>query len=111
MLVLNPLHLGAPVAVVPQFVPDVFFRALEEHHITRAMIVPPIALAFVHHPAAAKHNLKALKSIVSGAAPSSGELIAMFNKRLPSLGVDAGIMQGFGMTELSPDAAVRRPAS
>ncbi|VDC00331.1 unnamed protein product [Peniophora sp. CBMAI 1063] len=102
MLVLNPLLLGAAVAVVPQFVPDVFFRALEEYRITRAMIVPPIALAFVHHPAAAKHDLRTLKTIVSGAAPLSGELISILDKRLKSLGTDVTITQGFGMTELSP---------
>ncbi|VDC07101.1 unnamed protein product [Peniophora sp. CBMAI 1063] len=101
LLLFNPFYLGAPVAIVPRFVPDIYFAALAEHRITRALIVPPIALAFAHHPAVEKHDLRSLRLILSGAAPLSAELLAILNKRFMKIGADVTITQGYGMTELS----------
>ena len=101
LLLLNPLYLGATAAIIPRFVPEPFFAALAKYRVTQALIVPPIALAFAHHPAVRKYDLRALRTIMCGAAPLSVELLAILNSRLKSLGADVTVTQGYGMTELT----------
>ncbi|KAI0034708.1 hypothetical protein K488DRAFT_77108 [Vararia minispora EC-137] len=110
-LLLLPLLLGAPVVLLPRFIPDVFFGVIDKHRVTMALIVPPILLAFIHHPASTKNDLTSLRVLISGAAPLSIELTKAINDRLASLGARAVLTQGFGMTELSPVSHICHPSS
>ncbi len=91
------LRSGAKVVTMPRFELQEFLRLIEEHAVTRAYIVPPIALALAKHPAIDEADLSSLELIMSGAAPLGRELTEAVAKR-----IGCPVMQGYGMTEASP---------
>ena len=56
-----------------------------------------MVVALAKHPLVDKYDLSALKMVFSGAAPLSAELALECGARL-----DCEVVQGYGMTELSP---------
>jgi acyl-CoA synthetase (AMP-forming)/AMP-acid ligase II len=92
-----PLQAGATVVVLPRFDLAQFLSVLEEQRITKVFVAPPVVLAFAKHPAVDGHDLSAVDSVLSAAAPLDAELAAAAAARL---GVP--IVQAYGMTELSP---------
>ena len=69
----------------------------EDHHITRSFVAPPIVVALAKHPMVDQFDLSSLQQIFSGAAPLSAELGLEAGARL-----GCEVVQGYGMTELSP---------
>ena len=92
-----PLQAGATVVVLPRFDLAQFLSVLEEQRITKVFVAPPVVLAFAKHPAVDGHDLSAVDSVLSAAAPLDADLAAAAATRL---GVP--IVQAYGMTELSP---------
>ena len=88
---------GATVVTMPRFDLDQFLALIEQHRVTLANVVPPIALALAKHPAIDGADLSSLRLIMSGAAPLGAELSEAVAKRL-----DVPTIQGYGMTETSP---------
>jgi acyl-CoA synthetase (AMP-forming)/AMP-acid ligase II len=98
VVILNAaLSRGATLVTMPRFDLADYLRALQEHGVTRAYIVPPIAVALAKHPLVDEFDLSNLRMMLSGAAPLGAELQAACSERL-----DCGIVQGYGMTETSP---------
>jgi acyl-CoA synthetase (AMP-forming)/AMP-acid ligase II len=66
-------------------------------------VAPPIVLALAKHPLVDKYDLSSLRTVCSGAAPLDQALAEAAQSRLRK-GADTGVMvvQGYGMTELSP---------
>jgi acyl-CoA synthetase (AMP-forming)/AMP-acid ligase II len=91
------LRAGAQVVTMPRFDLDQFLGLIAERGVTRAYVVPPIALALAKHPAVDAADLSSLTLIMSGAAPLGAELTAQVAER-----VGCPVMQGYGMTETSP---------
>jgi acyl-CoA synthetase (AMP-forming)/AMP-acid ligase II len=91
------LREGATVVTMPRFDLDQFLSLIEEHEVTRAYVVPPIALALAKHPAVDEHDVSTLRMIMSGAAPLGAELSEAVEKR-----TGASTIQGYGLTETSP---------
>jgi 4-coumarate--CoA ligase len=60
-------------------------------------IVPPVALALAKHPLVDEFDLSQIDQVFSGAAPMGRELSDAVATRL-----NCEMLQGFGMTELSP---------
>ncbi|WP_432093742.1 4-coumarate--CoA ligase family protein [Streptomyces sp. bgisy100] len=101
-----PLRNGSTVVVLPRFDLEQFLATIEKHRVTALYVAPPIVLALAKHPAVASHDLSSLQFIVSAAAPLDEDLAEACSRRL---GVPP-VMQGYGMTELSPGThAVPRP--
>jgi len=98
------LRAGATIVTMPRFDLDQFLRLLEDHSVTRAYVVPPIALALGRHPAVDGRDLSALRTIMSGAAPLGADLAEQVAER-----VDATVIQGYGLTETSPVTHLVRP--
>jgi acyl-CoA synthetase (AMP-forming)/AMP-acid ligase II len=92
-----PLQAGATVVVLPRFDLEQFLGVLERERITKVFVAPPVVLALAKHPAVEGHDLSAVDSVVSAAAPLDAELAGQAAARL---GVP--ITQAYGMTELSP---------
>ena len=91
------LYLGATVVTMPRFDLEQFLSLHQEHGLTRAFVAPPMVVALAKHPLVDNYDLSTLKNIFSGAAPLSAELAIECGERL-----DCEVVQGYGMTELSP---------
>ncbi|MGI8462470.1 MAG: AMP-binding protein [Solirubrobacterales bacterium] len=91
------LRQGATVVTMPRFDLEQFLDLIESHKVTRAYVVPPIALALAKHPAVEGRNVSSLEVIMSGAAPLGAELSEAVEKR-----TGAVTIQGYGLTETSP---------
>jgi acyl-CoA synthetase (AMP-forming)/AMP-acid ligase II len=91
------LRAGATIVTMPRFDLEGFLRVIQDHKVTRAYVVPPIALALAKHPLIDQFDLSSLKLVFSGAAPLGAELEQACTKRL-----GCRVSQGYGMTESSP---------
>ncbi|PBK78482.1 AMP binding protein [Armillaria solidipes] len=94
--------LGHTSFIQQRFDPLRFCEDIQKYKIQIVMLVPPIAVFLSRHPLVEKFDLSSLKLLTSGAAPLGPELSNQVTARLPSLNVNAAVIQGFGMTELSP---------
>ena len=88
---------GATIVTMPRFDLEMALRLIAEHRITRFFAVPPIVLALAKHPLVEQYDLSSLKQVFSGAAPLGAEVAAEAAAR-----IDCEVVQGYGMTELSP---------
>ncbi|WP_255426240.1 4-coumarate--CoA ligase family protein [Pseudonocardia sp. C8] len=91
------LHRRATVVTMPKFDLEQFLSITQKHAVDRLYIAPPVAVALAKHPIVDQYDLSCIKVIFSGAAPLDGELGRAVAKRL-----DCTVLQGYGMTELSP---------
>jgi acyl-CoA synthetase (AMP-forming)/AMP-acid ligase II len=92
---------GATLVTMPRFELEQFLDLLERYRVTRAYVVPPIALALAKHPAVEGRNLSALRHIICAAAPLGADLAEEVAQR-----IGCPVSQGYGMTETSPRALV-----
>ncbi len=88
---------GVITVTMPRFDMVEALEAVQELKITRFFAVPPIILGLAKHPIVDQYDTSSVRQIFSGAAPLGAELAAEAGKRL-----DCEVVQGFGMTELSP---------
>jgi acyl-CoA synthetase (AMP-forming)/AMP-acid ligase II len=98
------LRAGATVVTLPRFDLEQFLRVHQDYRITRSFVAPPIVLALARHPLVDSFDLSALRLVNSGAAPLKAELAAECSKRL-----GCEVVQGYGMTELSPVSHLTPP--
>lgn len=92
------LYRGVKLVALPSFDLASYLRLTQEHRVTVAHIVPPIALLLAKHPSVAQYDVSSLRAVFSGAAPLSREVEDQLRQRLPKV----RIIQGYGMTEMSP---------
>jgi 4-coumarate--CoA ligase len=106
MQVMMNLHLraGVPVVTLPRFDLEQFLRAHQDYRITRSFVAPPIVLALAKHPMVDKFDLSHIRLLNSAAAPLKAELAAEASRRL-----GCEVVQGYGMTELSPASHMTPP--
>lgn len=102
---------GASMVTMPRFDLESAFELIEKHKITWFFAVPPIISAMAESDYVDKYDISSLDILFSGAASLSP---AVNKKAAEKLGCK--VLQGFGMTELSPVShatatAVDRPAS
>jgi acyl-CoA synthetase (AMP-forming)/AMP-acid ligase II len=103
VLMNSVLKWGGAVVTLPRFDLEDFLRAMQDHHVTRAYVAPPILLALAKHPLVDQFDLSSLKAVTSGAAPLDAQLALAAQERLRQRGRhDLIVNQGYGMTELSP---------
>jgi len=99
MTVLLNLALDKRAALVtmPKFDLVAFLTAIQEHRCTYLFVAPPIAVALAKHPIVDEFDISSVHTMLSGAAPLDGETGEAASRR-----IHARMLQGFGMTELSP---------
>ncbi|MFK8025522.1 MAG: AMP-binding protein [Ilumatobacter sp.] len=88
---------GVTTVTMPRFDMVEALTAVQELKITRFFAVPPIILGLAKHPVVDQFDMSSVRQIFSGAAPLGAELAAEAGARL-----GCEVVQGFGMTELSP---------
>jgi len=91
------LSMGSTIVTMPRFDLEQALQLTQEHRVTRFYAVPPVVLALAKHPLVDQYDLSSVIQIFSGAAPLGAELAAEASKR-----VGCEVVQGYGMTELSP---------
>ena len=107
-----PLLAGATVVILPRFELEAFLRAVQDHGITRAEVVPPMVLGLVTAGVVDDYDLSTLRLLTSAAAPLGADLARACARRL-----GCRVKQAYGMTEVSggthiaPDAGPDRPES
>jgi acyl-CoA synthetase (AMP-forming)/AMP-acid ligase II len=99
-------QLGSTHVIVPMFSPPEVMRAIAEHGVTDALLVPTMIQMLVDDPGVADHDMSSLMHLVYGASPISESLLERARKVFPA----AGFTQAYGMTELSPCATILTPA-
>ncbi|MGA9277934.1 AMP-binding protein [Ilumatobacter sp.] len=88
---------GVTTVAMPRFDMVEALQAVQDLKITRFFAVPPIILGLAKAPIVDDFDTSSVRQIFSGAAPLGAELAAEASARL-----DCEVVQGFGMTELSP---------
>jgi 4-coumarate--CoA ligase len=88
---------GVTTITMPRFDMVEALQAVQELKITRFFAVPPIILGLATAPIVDEYDTSSIRQIFSGAAPLGAELAAKAGARL-----GCEVVQGFGMTELSP---------
>lgn len=88
---------GVRVVTMPRFDLAEALGLVQRERITRFFAVPPIVLGLAKAPIVNDYDLSSLKQIFSGAAPLGAELAGEAAAR-----VGCEVVQGYGMTELSP---------
>jgi acyl-CoA synthetase (AMP-forming)/AMP-acid ligase II len=91
------LRAGATIVTMPRFDLEQFLSLHQQHRLTCAFVAPPMVVALAKHPVVDNYDLSSLRWMFSGAAPLSAELAIECGTRL-----GCEVMQGYGMTELSP---------
>ncbi len=88
---------GVTIITMSRFDLEQALTITQERKVSWFFAVPPIVLALAKHPLVDQYDLSSVKVVFSGAAPLSAELGAECAARL-----GCAVVQGFGMTELSP---------
>ena len=91
------MHARARLVIMPSFDLADFLGNIQNHRCTYAFIAPPVAVALAKHPVIDQYDLSSLRGIMSGAAPLDEDLGSAVKQRL-----DCQVVQGYGMSELSP---------
>ena len=91
------LRAGARIVTMPRFDLPQFLELHQTQRLTRAFVAPPMVVALAKHPIVDDYDLSSLRIVFSGAAPLSAELAQEAAARL-----GCEVVQGYGMTELSP---------
>ncbi|MGE3835883.1 MAG: AMP-binding protein, partial [Acidimicrobiia bacterium] len=98
------LSRGCTVVTMRRFDLAEALGLVQQHRITRFFAVPPLVLALARHPVVDDFDLSSLTTIFCGAAPLGAELQLEATART---GVE--VVQGYGMTELSPVSHLTPP--
>lgn len=91
------LQKGATIVTMPRFELEQFLRAVQDHGVTMAHVVPPIVIALSNSPLVDDYDLSKLHTLFCGAAPLGEALTKACIDRLK-----VKVRQGYGMTETSP---------
>ncbi|KAJ8539592.1 hypothetical protein K7X08_013844 [Anisodus acutangulus] len=88
---------GSTVVVLSKFEMDEMLSSIHKYNATYLPLVPPILVALVNNAdmIRKKYDLSSLKSVLSGGAPLSKEVIEGFLEKYPNV----TILQGYGLTE------------
>jgi acyl-CoA synthetase (AMP-forming)/AMP-acid ligase II len=97
VIMLASLFVGATVVTMPRFDLQQMLEIRQRYGITYAHVVPPIILALAKHPIVDRYDLSGMRGLMSGAAPLGAAVAGLARDRL-----GCEVMQGYGMTELSP---------
>mmetsp|Transcript_72898 Transcript_72898/g.158223 ORF Transcript_72898/g.158223 Transcript_72898/m.158223 type:complete len:366 (-) Transcript_72898:152-1249(-) len=91
------LQHGITVITMPRFDMEKALSLIQKHSITQLYAVPPLILGLAKSPLVDKYDISSIRKVLCGAAPLGAELTEECSKR-----IGKPVVQGYGMTELSP---------
>lgn len=95
---------GGKHVVLPKFEPVPMMRAISEHRVTNAVMVPTMITMMLNHPDFDRYDLSSLRTLVYGGSPMPRELMAEAARKLPGW----RFYQIYGMTETGGFATMLR---
>jgi acyl-CoA synthetase (AMP-forming)/AMP-acid ligase II len=96
---------GSTHVIVPTFDPINVLKTMAAERITDCVLVPTMIQMLVDHPSRSAHDISSVRRMIYGASPIDESLLDRALEAFPQ----AAFFQGYGMTELSPLAAVLAP--
>lgn len=97
---------GNTHSVIPAFNAEQVLDTIERDRVTNLMLVPAMIQMLLDHPSMGKHrDLSSLQTVFYGASAITESLLVRAMTAIPN----AEVVQGFGMTELSPLATLLPP--
>ncbi|MGI9577292.1 MAG: AMP-binding protein, partial [Microthrixaceae bacterium] len=94
-----------PVVLLPSFEPVAAMAAIETESVTSVSLAPTMLAMLLDCPDRADHDISTLRTVSYGAAAMPLDVMRRSLAELP----DVGLAQGYGMTELSGNAAFLSP--
>jgi 4-coumarate--CoA ligase len=94
---ISSISAGATITVMGRFDMEDFLGLIERDRVSILPMAPPVILGLANYPGLAEYDLSSLRWSIVAAAPSSAEL----QKRGSDV-LGCTVIQGYGMTELSP---------
>jgi PAS domain S-box-containing protein len=88
------LHAGATIVTLPQFNVGLLLDVMDRHRVTTAYMVPPTIRILARHPLVARHDLSALRHIISLTAPLPETVGKACAER-----IGCTMRQAYGLTE------------
>ncbi|KAL4715819.1 hypothetical protein ACJJTC_006398 [Scirpophaga incertulas] len=98
IVLLHKLSVGCKIVTLPQFQPNTFVNALEQHNISILYAAPPLVLFLGSYVGVKQHHFDSIRRIMSAAAPIPKADIENILKK----GKRMEFLQGYGLTETSP---------
>ena len=95
------IHVGGTQVLMGRFDMELFLNLLSEHRVTQLYTVPPVGLGLTQYSGVSQVDLTSLRVGFLAAAPCSQDLQERVSRVL-----NCPVIQGYGMTELSPVANV-----
>lgn len=91
------LWAGGKVIINPSraFSPEAFCAVVEQHGVTKTILVPAVLRRILDYSDLEKHDLSSLNLVLSGGEPVPIQLIDEWHRRVPS----CALVQGYGMGE------------
>ncbi|TAQ89517.1 hypothetical protein B7494_g2171 [Chlorociboria aeruginascens] len=102
-LVHMPVYAGITTVVMQSFDLRSFCKIIQDYKITYTYVAPPIILHLAKSDIVDEYDLSSLKTITSGAAPLTKELIHAVHDRLGT-----EVKQAYGLSETSPATHAQR---
>ncbi|WP_369375233.1 AMP-binding protein [Promicromonospora sp. Populi] len=93
------LRSRAKLVTLPRFDLAQYLGVIQEQRASFLFVAPPIALALAKHPLVDSYDISSVRAVLSGAAPLDEKLAGAV---LDRLGPSVRVLQGYGMTEMSP---------
>lgn len=97
-------HMGATNVLLSRFDPFRWLRAVKEHRVTHALVVPTMLHAILAAPGVEDADVSSLQLVLYGASPISPTLL---ERAMATL--DCAFVQGYGMTEAGQISTLRAP--
>lgn len=97
------LFTRASLVTMPKFDLVQFLENIQRFECTYVFVAPPIMVALAKHPIVDKYDISSVRTLFSGAAPLDG---ATAERAAARLGTK--VLQGYGMSELSPVSQIGR---
>lgn len=102
----SSLFTGREVYLLPQFEAGQWLRAVGEHRITHAFVVPAMLAMLLRHPDFDTADLSSLELLTYGAAPMPPAVLREAVERFPD---NVGFCGAYGQTETNSTVAVLGP--
>jgi len=88
---------GVSIVTMPRFDMEQALELIQRFGVTRFFAVPPMVLGLARSPLVDQYDISSIREVFSGAAPLGADLAAEASER-----IGCTVVQGYGMTELSP---------